>query len=882
MSAEANTVTLTPRERVLSATEPPVHDINLEGIPEGLTRETRWVCWEWKWNGKKWDKLPMQPNCRPGSTADVSTWSDFPTVVDAAGRHGFGLGFVFSGDGLIGIDIDDCRDPESGTLQPWAREIVELLNTYGEVSPSGTGVKLFVRGELPDGFRKQHPRPDGFGAVEIFCTGRYFTVTGQRLPRTPDDIQDRSREVLQLYEMVSALKSEVRSVKSEKGERGSNDTAVGVPADCEAPTHRVGLRGAGGWDDRSTALAALEVLDPDMPYSDWLSVGMALHAVDPSDSMLKEFDWWSSRSVKHIAGEPSRKWKSFGGSGVGLGTLCHLANQTGRDWRPARRMATPGRLEQTSSLGDGQECPSYDQLVAERSKSGGEMNSGYIGYAFDKTGTREGWTKPMPLGGDPVAACPVETIPYPAGDYLRRLAEATQTPVDLAVGQFLVACAIALQKKFEVEPSPGWIEPLSLYLLAGMDPAIRKSAVVAAIAKPLRRYEADLAVRLAPMIRASRSAHEVRLKQRTRLMDAAAAETPGPDHDHLIHELEQLDEEIATHPPLADPSLLADDITSEHLATKMVQNQGRMGVLSPEGDLFDIMAGRYSKGPNIGIFLKGHCGDEVRVDRGNRPSEFIERPALSMGFCVQPEVLRGLQQQKTFRGKGLLGRLLYQMPESLLGRRKTSPREMDTGLEAVYDELMWSLLELPVPRRQNGDYVPRILHLNRPADEEFRAFREFVEDGLAEFGILSTIKDWGGKLPGAVARIAGLLHLVEHIREPELPLLIELHTIQNAITLGHYFITHAVSAFQTLGRSDCLVVAELILRTIERQELSVFSKRDIYQRVRRHIEQASDLDAPLEKLEEHGFIREVDSGSEGRGRRSNVFEVNPLYANRNS
>lgn len=881
MSTALSTSSQSPREMVLTATESPTHDIHFENVPEALTRYGRWVCWEWHWNGKKWDKIPVQPNGRPASTADASTWNDFSSVVSVAARHGFGIGFVFNGDGLVGIDIDDCRDPATGDIQPWARQFVELLNTYGEVSPSGTGVKLFVRGDLPADFRKKHDRPDGLGAVEIFSTGRYFTVTGQRVQRTPDDVQDRSRELLQLYEMVCGW-------KDYKPGRGAISPLNGVPLAmpvqaCLVPevhfpaTIRTDEPLSGGKtlaqpvahggtsdraaysDDRATALAALEVLDPDMGYSDWLAVGMALHSVDPSDAMLAEFDGWSSRSAKHVNGEPARKWRSFGGTGVSMGTLCHLADQTGRQWRPVSNSAAEA-----------------SKMVADRSMPASERNCEYSEREFRDFGSADDWSMPIPLGGDPVHECPLETIPQPARDYLWQLAEFTQTPVDLAVGQFLVACAIALQKKFEVEPSRGWIEPLSLYVLAGMEPANRKSAVVSAISGPLRRYEADLAARLAPVIRASRSAHEVRLKQRAKLVEGAANESSGPEHDFLIHELEELDAEIADNPPLPDPCLLADDITSEHLATKMKLNQGRLGVLTPEGDLFEIMAGRYSKGPNLGIFLKAHCGDEVRVDRGNRPSEHIQRPALSMGFCVQPEVLRGLQEQKTFRGKGLLGRLLFQMPDSLLGRRKTSPPEIDLQAASAYAELMRTLLDLSVPQQEGGEFVPRVLHLASDADLIFRRFREFVEDSLGEFGALSMIKDWGGKLPGAVARIAGLLHLVEHVQQREIPLVIGREAIEHAIRLGHYFTSHAIAAFQIFSRNACLALAEHILHTIQRQQFETFTKRDVYLLVRSRVDTAADLDAPLQKLVDHGFIRDVTRLTHGPGRKpSSTFEVNP-------
>jgi hypothetical protein len=490
----------------------------------------------------------------------------------------------------------------------------------------------------------------------------------------------------------------------------------------------------------------------------------------------------------------------------------------------------------------------------------------------------EDWQEPIPLGADPGAQFPIEAIPRQVLEYLGQLAEFTQTPVDLAAGMWLAATGVTLQKKFAVEPSRGWIEPLNLYVLAGMDPANRKSAVVAAIAKPLRLFEETQAQLLGPTIRSARSAHEIRVKQRQRLVDEAAKTPMGSDRDAILHEVQTLDEEIAANPVPAEPRLLADDITPEHLATRMAQNSGRLGVLTAEGDLFDIMSGRYSsKGQaNLGIFLRAHAGDEVRVDRGNRPSEFIKSPALSLGFCVQPEVLRGLMQQKSFRGRGLLGRFLYQLPESLLGRRKTSPVEVNPMTEAGYWSVMRALLDLPVQQNDNGEFIPEILSLARDADAQFRAFRDEIEVSLGEFGTFATIKDWAGKLPGAVARIAGLMHVVEHVERQPIPTVISGRTIQNAIRLGHYFASHATAVFRIMGRDESVALAEHIIHTIQRHDMRTFSKQSLHQQVRRRVDSPDELDSPLKILVDHNYIRDVSKPSTGPGRKpSPAYESHP-------
>ena len=119
------------------------------------------------------------------------------------------------------------------------------------------------------------------------------------------------------------------------------------------------------------------------------------------------------------------------------------------------------------------------------------------------------------------------------------------------------------------------------------------------------------------------------------------------------------------------PRWLVDDATPEALAG-LLATYGRIALLSPEGDVFDQMAGRYNQaaGPNLGVYLKGHAGDLLKVDRRGRPPEYVQRPCLTIGLTVQPEVLQGLAGRPGFGGRGLLARFLYSLPASLVGRRQ--------------------------------------------------------------------------------------------------------------------------------------------------------------------------------------------------------------------
>jgi len=136
-----------------------------------------WIVWRYEERNGRRTKVPCDPRSGQGtfaSTTDSRTWATFDEAAAAleGGRYD-GLGFVFSsGDPFAGVDLDAGRDPGTGALEPWAEKIVEALAGYAEVSPSGRGVHVIVRGKVPG--RKR-------GSVEAYSMARFFTMTGEAL-----------------------------------------------------------------------------------------------------------------------------------------------------------------------------------------------------------------------------------------------------------------------------------------------------------------------------------------------------------------------------------------------------------------------------------------------------------------------------------------------------------------------------------------------------------------------------------------------------------------------------------------------------------------------------------------------------------------------------
>lgn len=148
-----------------------------EKIPLELKQLPHWVGWKYMQRPGEDHKRKVPINAMDGQPAksnDPTTWCDFDTACLGKERFGLdGIGFMFSGDGIFGIDIDHCYDPETQELDPAAAEIIETVQSYTELSPSGTGIHILCKGVLPEGRKRR-------GAVEMYSTLRYFTVTGNQ------------------------------------------------------------------------------------------------------------------------------------------------------------------------------------------------------------------------------------------------------------------------------------------------------------------------------------------------------------------------------------------------------------------------------------------------------------------------------------------------------------------------------------------------------------------------------------------------------------------------------------------------------------------------------------------------------------------------------
>jgi len=474
---------------------------------------------------------------------------------------------------------------------------------------------------------------------------------------------------------------------------------------------------------------------------------------------------------------------------------------------------------------------------------------------------------------------PVDALPAWLADHTAALAHATQTPIDMAGVLSLGVLAACAGGRAVVEVRPGWREPVNLYCVVAIPPGNRKSAVHEAIARPLRCVEASLTEQARQAVSEADTSKAIAEKAAERARTAAGS-AEGDMRDKLTADAitaAQIAEAIVV-PVL--PRLLADDVTPEAAASLLAEHGGRIAVSSAEGGIFDVLAGRYSRGvPNLDWALKGHAGDPLRVDRKGRAAEYIERPALTMILTVQPAVLAAAGDNRVLQGRGLLARFLYSMPASNVGQREVGATPVPTGIADRYADTVHNLaLTLA------GWTDPAVLTLDPEAAALLLDYERRTEPRLGpqgDLGYLDLVTEWAAKVVGAAARMAGLVHLAANPdRGWSQP--VDARSVDAAIRLAEYFTAHALAAFDRMAEDPRVVDAAYLLDVVRRLAQLVVTRRDLHRAASRsRFPKPADLDAPLGVLVDHGYLTRLpDPPASGKGGRppSPSWQVHPAVA----
>lgn len=463
---------------------------------------------------------------------------------------------------------------------------------------------------------------------------------------------------------------------------------------------------------------------------------------------------------------------------------------------------------------------------------------------------------------------PTEALPGWLAEMVTAVAEATQTPPDLAGCVALAATSTAIGGRSVIRIRPGYAEPSNLFVIAALPPGTRKSEVFRVMTSPVLEVEKALAEAAEPKIEAAQLAKRIAEREAREAEDKASSDDPSSVDDATDAALRA--QRVAVPPK---PKLIVNNITPEKATARLIEQGGRLAVLAPEGGVVSIIAGRYSGTPNFDVFLSGHAGEPLDSERQGRDELRVDAAHLTLGLVVQPIVLKNLAAITDARDKGLLGRFLYALPTSTLGFRDTHADPIPPEIATAYDTRLRTLVH-----HYAGLSKPAPFTFTADANEAMYQLQADIEPHLRPGASYGHMTDWAGKYPGATARIAGNLHAAHHLDQAGEHEITD-ETFAAARQVGEYFLAHALATYDHMGTDATVENARVILEWIERTRPTCFTRRDIQAAHRRRFTSASAIDPALAVLEDRGHVARVDPPTRtGPGRKPGpTYWPHPTY-----
>ena len=500
------------------------------------------------------------------------------------------------------------------------------------------------------------------------------------------------------------------------------------------------------------------------------------------------------------------------------------------------------------------------------------------------------WANPTPLREFPQPPFPVDALPEPLRRFNEEITRELQVPADLPAGLGLGAVATCLQRKYQVEPRRGWKVPLTMWVLALLPSGERKSPTFDYFVEPLQEWQQAAYKKLKPVI-ARLSGRRDRLQKKVDKanLDYAKAEDGSPEAADAENRADAAAEAIEELEIPPEPQLLERDSTTEALIKSLGHQGGRLSIMSDEGEIFAIVAGKYSKGqnPDCDALLSGHDGSHIRQSRIQRGTVDVPHAHLSIVTTTQPETIESLENKSVLRGKGFFGRFLFSLPKSRLGGREIRQEPVAATTKNSYANLIYNLLGDPERVDESNwrsyfgtDYSPKTLEFSGAADNLLEAFERWIEPQLAPYGDLGSVAEWGSKLTGKMCRIAGIIHATEAKNSGQDPTASRINedAVCRAIVIAGYYMAHSQAVLVGLAHGIGQSSTEYLLYWLRKNDISEISERDLHQRLRGNdrLKDKAVLESCLDQLEALGYAKKMQRKKKGAGRpQAPVWLFNP-------
>lgn len=805
-----------------------------------LAASPHWVTWRWVTRaGGRRDKPPFNPRnpAAFASTRRPDSWAGFDLAAAAVARNqADGVGYVLLLDErLIALDLDDCRDPRTGELAPWAIALVEEADSYTEITPSGTGLRILglnesIAASLHHTIRKEP------GQVEIYhrCP-RFITVTGARQSDTPDALRP-------ICDLVGRM-----LLVAQRREVGSELFPPRAPnPDAAAPIENI-----------TAALA--QIPNADVAWDDWSRIGMAVwRASGGSSDGLAAWSRWSAKSRKHVDGACEERWQHWfqsPPSRIGFGTLYHLARAQNPLWVPPTLTSKPNGSGQHGSAHTSRTATQHDW----------DRSPGTADERTTEPAAAE-WPEPVNFLSRPVMAVALAErhVPEPilafAHDTARRMGTA---PIAVALAAIVTASA-AISDAWQIQPKqhdPTWVEEPRLWGAIVGPPSVLKSPILRATTAPLDHLEAEATRRHAEDMRR----HKAELKRWKAEGSDPETEPTAPRLARWLVEnatVEAISEVLRTDgegrfTAPARKILIRQDELSEWIANLDRYRQGGRG------------------GGDRGAYLRLFNGGRFVIDRVQRGAFAVPNWSACLLGGIQPEVIARIAQEAA--DDGLLQRFLFAVVAQTEPGEDRAP---DAAALERYRALIPALTALNPPTGLDGSVRAVTLaadaHRHRHAVDRLARMLMLLPNGS------SRRQAAAGKLPGIFARLALAFHLIgiadaraRGVEHPPMTVVRPETAAMAAAFLTEIAIPNMLAADEIMfggsGEEDAEWLAGFILgRRVERLTL-----RDLVQfrKVYRAPERRRALMAALDLMAVFGWL----APEEGRSPFSEptAWQVNP-------
>ena len=473
-------------------------------------------------------------------------------------------------------------------------------------------------------------------------------------------------------------------------------------------------------------------------------------------------------------------------------------------------------------------------------------------------------------------ALPLEALPPVLRDMARTIHEATQAPLDSAIGAVLGGVSVAIVGKLWVEicPRRQWVKPAHEYIGIQQHSGTGKSPLINMVLQPIEAWEAK---RASEESGTRRWAGE-RIKLAEKRVESARKDAVNDEglEDNLERASDKLAE--ALKEPHGEFQLLLSDATEEGLVRVLKSNGGRAASVDPEATILEVLSGRYGTGDaRLGALTHGWDGEPMRTNRASR--ERVDLPSVTIALLlgIQPGVLKGMANAETMLQKGVLARFLWIAPtiqwdELLTGEDVPS---LDQAAVTRYEEMLTRLLD----KSDKSEGGPHILKMSAEAQEGVYRLEQAKVDGMRPGGPLQSVPAFAGKLPDHGARIAALLTVADRADRGEDPFCdpIPGWAMESAEQLISAISTHIVKVTGDARADPVLSDLRYLMKRVEEMEGSTESEIREKARARNNFRDAKHAKKMFDELVQCGFIRRIpqDRIEDGGRDPSPRIEINP-------